>query len=187
MQRSFLGILCLNLLVCFISHPGQSQPAAGVDRLYVLECGHGIAPDQGRFTPGVNEGKPAAFADDCYLIRHAKGYFLWGTGIPDRFLTIPAGVPSYGGRPNWVVTRGLDKQLEQIGVKPSEIRYVGISNSHIDHVGNLDMFPGAKVLIQKSELKFWRSRPRGCGNAPGPTAQGQLGFHGNRWRPGRVR
>jgi N-acyl homoserine lactone hydrolase len=162
MQRNFLAMLCVNLLACFLSFPGRAQ-SVGIDRLYVLECGHGVAPDQGHFSPGINEGKPVEFADDCYLIRHAKGYFLWGTGIPDRYLTIPAGVPSFGGRPNWVVTRGLAKQLEQIGVKPSEVRYVGIANIHIDHVGNLDMFPGAKVLIQKSELKYWRSRPRAVG------------------------
>jgi len=156
-------MLCPSVLACFVSLPGQAQPAAGVDRLYVLECGHGIAPDQGRFSPGHNDGKPAAFGDDCYLIRHAKGYFLWGTGIPDRFLTIQAGVPSYGGRPNWVVTKGLAKQLEQIGVKPSQVSYVGIANSHIDHVGNLDMFPAAKVLIQKSELKYWRGLPAAVG------------------------
>jgi N-acyl homoserine lactone hydrolase len=153
------AVSCLSLLACFVSFPGRAQPTVGIDRLYVLDCGHGVAPDQGRFSPGFNDGKPAAFGDNCYLIRHAKGYFLWGTGIPDRFLTLPAGVASYGGRPNWVATRGLAKQLEQIGVKPSEIRYVGIANSHIDHVGNLDLFPAAKVLLQKSELTFWRSRP----------------------------
>jgi hypothetical protein len=33
--------------------PALAQPLrSGVDRLYVLECGHGAAPDQGRFSPG---------------------------------------------------------------------------------------------------------------------------------------
>ena len=176
MHRNFLAMLCLNFLACFGSFPGQAQPTAGIDRLYVLECGHGVAPDQGHFSPGINDGKPAAFADDCYLIRHAKGYFLWGTGVPDRFLTIPAGVPSFGGRPNWVVTRGLAKQLGQIGIMPSEVRYVGIANSHIDHVGNLDMFPAAKVLMQRSELKFWRSRPPAVGMPGDQQLKGSLDF-----------
>jgi glyoxylase-like metal-dependent hydrolase (beta-lactamase superfamily II) len=176
MERGVLAMVCLNLLGCLVSSSGQAQPTAGVDRLYVMECGHGVAPDQGRFSPGYNDGRPAAFADDCYLIRHAKGYFLWGTGIPDRFLTIPAGVPSDGNKPNWVVTRGLAKQLEQIGVKPSEVRYVGIANSHIDHVGNLDMFPAAKVLIQKSELKHWRSQPPSVGDPQDQQLKDSLDF-----------
>jgi len=38
--------------------PALAQPLqSGVDRLYVLECGHGPAPDQGRFSPGYNDGK----------------------------------------------------------------------------------------------------------------------------------
>jgi N-acyl homoserine lactone hydrolase len=127
---------------------------SGADRLYVLECGHGTAPDQGRFSPGYNDGKPFDLADNCYLIHHAQGYLLWGTGIPDKFLQIPSGVPSVGGRPNWVVTTPLAKQLEQLDIKPSAIRYIGLANSHIDHIGNLSLFPNAMVLLQKSEWEF---------------------------------
>jgi N-acyl homoserine lactone hydrolase len=132
-----------------------AQPtSSGVDRLYVLECGHGVAPNQGRFSPGYNDGKPFELVDNCYLIHHAKGYFLWGTGIPDKFSQIPDGVPSVGGRPNWAVTNPLAKQLEELGIQPSAIRHVGLTNSHIDHIGNLTLFAGATVLMQKSEWDF---------------------------------
>lgn len=77
-----------------------------------------------------------------------------GSGIPDKFIDIPSGVPSVGGRPNWVVTNTLAKQLEQLGIRPSDIRYVGGANSHIDHIGNLGMFSYATILIQKSEWDF---------------------------------
>jgi N-acyl homoserine lactone hydrolase len=130
------------------------QANSGVDRLYVLECGHGTAPDQGCFAPGYDDGKPFDLSDNCYLIHHTQGYLLWGTGIPDKFLQIPSGVPSVGGRPNWVVTNTLAKQLEQLGIKPSAIRYIGLANSHIDHIGNIPMFPSAVVLLQKSEWEF---------------------------------
>jgi N-acyl homoserine lactone hydrolase len=138
--------------------PCSAQPI-GIERLYVLECGHGTAPDQGRFAPGYNDGKPFDLSDNCYLIKHARGYFLWGTGIADKFVASTGGVPSYGGRPNWIVTRGLAKQLEELHVSPSAIHYIGIANSHIDHIGNLGMFPAATLLIQRTESEFAAHRP----------------------------
>jgi N-acyl homoserine lactone hydrolase len=86
---------------------------------------------------------------------------LWGTGIPDRLLQVPSGVPSYDGRPKWRVTVGPGRQLAQLDIKPSEIRYIGLANAHIDHIGNLAMFPGASVLIQKSELVYEQNRQVG--------------------------
>jgi N-acyl homoserine lactone hydrolase len=131
----------------------------GVERLYVLECGHGPAPDQGRFSPGHNDGKPLDFVDNCYLIRHAQGYLLWGTGVADKFFGVPGGLPSIGGRPNWVRSNTLAGQLAQLGLGPSDIRYVGLTNSHIDHIGNLEMFPGATILVQRAEVDFAQTHP----------------------------
>ena len=158
MKRHLLAILVL----CYgaaLSAASAQQTTGGADRLYVLDCGHGTAPNQGRFAPGYNDGKPFDLTDNCYLIHHPRGYLLWGTGIPDKFLDIPSGVPSYGGRPNWVVSKSLKKQLEQLDIKPSAIRYIGLANSHIDHVGNLGMFPEATILIQKAEWDFFRALP----------------------------
>jgi glyoxylase-like metal-dependent hydrolase (beta-lactamase superfamily II) len=48
----------------------------------------------------------------------------------------------------------LAEQLEQLGIKPLAIRYIGLANSHIDHIGNIPMFLSAMVLLQKSEWEF---------------------------------
>lgn len=119
--------------ICAMASPVMAQQG-GVDRLYVLECGHGTAPNQGFFAAGYNEGKPFDLSDNCYLIHHSEGYLLWGTGIADKFLQTN-GVPSYDFRPHWVVTTGLANQLEQLGIVPSRIRYIGLTNAHIDHIG----------------------------------------------------
>jgi N-acyl homoserine lactone hydrolase len=158
MMRHRLAILVLGYGAALPTAWAQ-QVTGGAGRLYVLDCGHGTAPNQGRFAPGYNDGKPFDLTDNCYLIRHPQGYLLWGTGIPDRFLGIPSGVPSYGGRPNWVVSKGLATQLQQLDIKPSAIRYIGLANSHIDHVGNLGMFPTATILIQKAEWDFVQALP----------------------------
>src|SRR5262249_49561424 len=69
----------------------------GVERLYVLDCGVNQAKDQSRWSPGVNEGKPIEFSDNCYLIRHAKGLLLWDTGIPDAVAAMPDGLAVANG------------------------------------------------------------------------------------------
>jgi glyoxylase-like metal-dependent hydrolase (beta-lactamase superfamily II) len=137
------------------------QGKTGVDRLTVLDCGQGQAPDQSRWSPGVNVGKPLDVTDNCYLIHHAQGYFLWDTRIPDAV----AGQPGQNGSPTWRRPKTLAAQLEQIGVKPADIRYVAISHTHPDHIGNVELFPQAMLLVQKAEYD-WPTRPAASGLSP---------------------
>jgi N-acyl homoserine lactone hydrolase len=158
MARVLTGLILAFAVITSAAY-AQQGATVGVDRLYVLDCGHGTAPNQGYFAAGYNEGKPFDLSDNCYLIHHREGYLLWGTGIADKFLEITSGVPSYRLRPHWVVTRGLARQLDQLNISPSSIRYIGLTNSHIDHIGNLALFPSATILMQKSELEFALNRP----------------------------
>ena len=45
----------------------------------------------------------------------------------------------------------MASQLVEIGVKPGDLRFVAISHTHADHAGNVDLFPGVTLLIQKAE------------------------------------
>ena len=65
--------------------------AAGADKLYVLDCGHMSAADQSRWSPSVNVGVPIELSDNCYLIHHPQGWFLWDTGLPDALAATPKG------------------------------------------------------------------------------------------------
>jgi glyoxylase-like metal-dependent hydrolase (beta-lactamase superfamily II) len=130
--------------------------AAGLDRLYVLDCGEAHAPDQSRWSPGVNVGKPIDIVDSCYLIHHAQGWMVWDTGVPDALAA--ASSPAAGPIP-WRRSKTLAAQLAAIGVQPSDIRYVGISHTHGDHVGNVELFPAATVLIQKAEYDWAFASP----------------------------
>src|SRR5512141_3056582 len=90
MRSSILLTALATLLSCGLGH-AQSK-AEGVDRLYVLDCGNGHAPDESRrWTPGFNIGKPIDISVSCYLIHNAQGYFLWDTGISDRVASLPNG------------------------------------------------------------------------------------------------
>src|ERR1700730_3560700 len=62
---------------------------SGVERLYVLNCGRGHAADQSLWSPGVNVGTAIDVSDNCYLIKHKQGWFLWDTGVPDAVAAMP--------------------------------------------------------------------------------------------------
>ena len=127
--------------------------AAGVDKLYVLDCGHISAPDQGRWSPGVNVGVPIELSDNCYLIHHAQGWFLWDTGLSDAIAANPDGVKAANG---FKMTRAktLAGQLQELGSKPSDIKGMAISHTHPDHVGNVELFPQVMLYVQKAEYEW---------------------------------
>jgi len=126
----------------------------GIERLYVLDCGINQAKDQARWSPGVNEGKPIEFSDNCYLIRHAKGVLLWDTGIPDAVAGMAEGMVVANGAITQRRTKTLAAQLTEIGVKPADVTYLAISHTHGDHVGNVALFPASTVLIQGAEYEW---------------------------------
>jgi len=42
----------------------------------------------------------------------------------------------------------LAAQLDQIGVKPSDITAMAVSHTHPDHIGNVEMFPTAMLCAE---------------------------------------
>ena len=128
---------------------------AGVEKLYVLNCGEGVAGDMSRWSPGLNEGKSMDFVDNCYLIKHSQGWFLWDTGIPDAVAAMPNGLaPADPRAVTWKRPKTLATQLEQLGVKPSDIKAIAVSHTHPDHIGNVEMFPDAMLYVQKAEYEW---------------------------------
>jgi glyoxylase-like metal-dependent hydrolase (beta-lactamase superfamily II) len=143
----------------FLCRTTLAQPTGkGVDRLYVLDCGQGHAPDESRWTVGVNVGKPIDISVSCYLMHDADGYFLWDTGISDAVASMPDGwYPANNPATDihWIRAKTLESQLAAIGVKPSDIKFVGISHTHPDHIGNAELFPSVPFLIQKAEYDYY--------------------------------
>ncbi|MGZ5881142.1 MAG: N-acyl homoserine lactonase family protein [Xanthobacteraceae bacterium] len=126
-----------------------------VERLYILNCGEGVAGDISRWSPGVNVGKSMDFVDSCYLIKHRAGWLLWDTGVTDAIAAMPDGQrPADPRATHWRRPKTLVSQLDQLGVKPSDIKYVAVSHTHPDHVGNVTLFPQAMLLVQKAEYDW---------------------------------
>jgi len=149
MIRLFTGVLAAALLVAT-----ATAAHAELQRLYVLDCGTNLGKDQSRWSPGVNEGKPIEFSDNCYLIRHSKGLLLWDTGISDAVAAMPNGLVTANGAIIQSRAKTLAAQLTELGVKPADVTYVAVSHTHGDHLGNIGQFPTSTVLIQGAEYDW---------------------------------
>jgi glyoxylase-like metal-dependent hydrolase (beta-lactamase superfamily II) len=144
-------------------HPVEEK--ATVQRMYVLNCGEAVVPDVSRWSPGVDVGQSREFSDNCYLIRHAKGWMLWDSGYPDAIAAMPDGMVAAATGSRARMPKTLVSQLAGIGVKPADISYIAFSHSHGDHVGNANLFTNATLYIQEAEYEA----------AFGPTPQ-KFGF-----------
>ncbi|MGE5096923.1 MAG: N-acyl homoserine lactonase family protein [Betaproteobacteria bacterium] len=83
----------------------------------------------------------------CYLIKHGSDYMIWDTGFgPDAGATAPK--------------MTLPQQLEKLGVKPEQVKFVGISHYHPDHMGQARAFPHATLLIGKGDWDVLKSPVR---------------------------
>jgi|SRR5690348_1801623 len=145
----------------------SAQTKSGLDKLYILNCGEGVAGDISRWSPGVDIGKSMDFVDNCYLMHHQQGWLLWDTGIADAIAAMPNGqAPADPRATHWRRPKTLASQLDQLGVKPSDIKFVAVSHTHPDHIGNVELFPHAMLLVQKAEYE-WPSASGGARFKPG--------------------
>lgn len=154
MPRIKLALAVAALVLSGHAVLAQSEKT-GVEKLYVLNCGEGTAGDISRWTPGLNEGKTMDFVDSCYLVKHAKGWFLWDTGIADAVAAMPNGLaPADPKAVTWRRPKTLAAQLEQLGLKPNDVKAMAVSHTHPDHTGNVELFPQATLYVQKAEYDW---------------------------------
>jgi N-acyl homoserine lactone hydrolase len=155
MKRSFLARAAVyafitTALMTFASPTLAEQSKPGIERMYVLYCGDIALNNAADFTPGASG--PGNLTVTCYLIKHARGWVLYDTGLGDHIIDMPNGQKSGAG--NWTVKKTLASQLAELGLKPSDINYVALSHSHGDHVGNLNLFSQATLVVQKPEFEW---------------------------------
>jgi N-acyl homoserine lactone hydrolase len=142
-----LSVLAITVLAgC--GTPGTSAKK-NVDKLYVLYCGEAKIPDISPWT-GVTPGKPFEFSDNCYLIQHGNDWMLWDTGFADALASVEGGAPGNRGMRTFR-KKTLAGQLQELGVKPSDIKYLAFSHTHSDHVGNGNLFTAATLYMQEPE------------------------------------
>lgn len=116
--------------------PGRTgSPTAPVE-LRRMSCGKDTTLPKAMFSDTFlyPDDSRKDFTFSCYLIRHGDDYLVWDAGLPE------ADGP-----------RILD-QLKQIGVSPRQIKFLGISHFHFDHIGQAADLPAATLLIGADDL-----------------------------------
>lgn len=113
-------------------------PPAEVE-LWRLPCGALNAVDFSWFSDTHRyDGQKRDLVVSCYLIRHGDQYMIWDAGLGEAALGD---------------SKPVLAQLAQIGVKPEQVRYVGVSHRHADHTGQAMRFPGATLLIGAEDFE----------------------------------
>ncbi len=95
---------------------------------------------------------PVRLSSTCYLIKHAQGWLLWDTGLGDAIASMPEGQKSNAGV--WHVKKTLASQLDEIGVKPSDITLPRAVAFARRSCRQRRLFPQATLLVQKAEYEW---------------------------------
>jgi N-acyl homoserine lactone hydrolase len=94
-----------------------------------------------------------------FVIRHPKGNVLFDTGNNDKIIKDPTywGAMFTALKPVNTPDVAIDTQLQKIGLKPDDIKYVVPSHLHLDHGGNVGKFPNSTIVVQRDEIvnAFW--------------------------------
>lgn len=93
----------------------------------------------------------------AYLLETDQGArVLMDTGFPADYATDPAiadrdGLPAFGRLVDHGPARTAAGALQALGLKPADIDLVILSHGHIDHVGALDQFAHAPIVMTARE------------------------------------
>ena len=148
-----LRLIVVALAVASGSHlPAQEAPQPTL-KLWRLDCGR-IDENRDRLWTWQKVPTPTP----CFLIARGSRYLLWDAGLSRRALG--------NAHPTAKLDRTISDQLAQIGIRPEQVEFVGISHYHGDHTGQATQFPKAKLLIGAGDLEALKRTPAPGGAAP---------------------
>lgn len=141
MTRSLLPAIALSVTSTVIHAQAAAPATPPVVTLSRMECGTNAPPtDVGlRFSDTyAYNGLKVQLVYSCYLIRHGDDYMIWDTGFPK-------------GTAATAPKASLVEMLAELKLTPANVKFVGISHMHGDHMGQAALFPQATLLIGKSD------------------------------------
>jgi N-acyl homoserine lactone hydrolase len=133
-------------------------------RLYLLPLGY-CRVDKGRIlTPGVGEGEPIDTPVWAALLDTAIGWVLIDTGMNPVHIEDPDATfrgTSHESLIKPVMTEEdtVVNRLVELGVAPSDVRYVINTHLHFDHCGGNGLLPDATFLVQRAEYEAAEALP----------------------------
>jgi len=143
------------LLAIGSTTPARSAPPADLE-LWRLDCGRFVNYDMASLSDDDRyKGQKRDLADSCYLIRHGSEYMLWDAGLATTATGFTVG-PKLS----------IVQQIAQIGVRPEQIKFLGLSHWHPDHIGQATDFARSKLLIGAADWEQLKTPPRWLNTAP---------------------
>ena len=152
-MRRLFGLLLAMSAAAGAQAPVKPPAIQAPLKLWRLDCGR-LDENKARPWPWQQVATPCP----CFLIGNGSRYLLWDTGLSRR--AIGANHPVYK------LERTITDQLAQIGVKPEQVEFIGISHYHGDHTGQATQFPKARLLIGAGDLEALKSKTPPGGSAP---------------------
>lgn len=132
----------------------------------------------------VGEAGTVTIPVPTFLIEHSRGLVLVDTGLDPRAADDAHAV--YGGladdagiafRPE----QRVDRQIEAIGYKLTDVKHVICSHTHFDHTGGLSLFPHAQLYVGAPDLPYaYWPNPAGAVFFHTPDLEATRGFN---WNP----
>ena len=140
---------------------GASAQAADGTKVYWTTSGKfGPFPITG-LIPSVPKEKQRdiTIPVSMWVIDHPKGLVVFDTGNNVAISDGADNCKKYWApgncdflKPSQTRADVIDAQLKTLGYDASKVKVVVSSHSHLDHIGNIEMFPNAVHVIQKKEL-----------------------------------
>jgi N-acyl homoserine lactone hydrolase len=95
----------------------------------------------------------------AFAIEHPEGVIVVDTGETAR-VSEPGYFPRwhpllrFAVREQVAPEQEIGPQLEQLGIRPSDVRRVVMTHLHTDHAGGLHHFPNSEILVSRAELAY---------------------------------
>ena len=107
--------------------------------------------------PSVKQARDITIPISMWILDHPKGLVVFDTG--NNVAISDGKCKSYWAagncdflKPSQTRADVIDMQLKKLGYSADKVKVVVSSHSHLDHSGNIGMFPKAIHVIQKKEL-----------------------------------
>ena len=166
MRRAALATLVVVMMLCLAPSTGFAQ----VKGVYLTTSGmFGPFPIT-ELIPSIPKEKQrdVTIPVNMWVIDHAKGLVVFDTGnnaaLSDGKCKghLAAGLCDLL-KPSQKREDVIDAQLKKLGYSADQVKAVVTSHAHLDHIGNIKLFPKAIHVIQKKELyqAWWPEKFQG--------------------------
>jgi glyoxylase-like metal-dependent hydrolase (beta-lactamase superfamily II) len=115
-------------------------------------------------------------------------YYFWVVRNEDAVVLVDTGFdPGVGARRGRTCLCPPLEALDRLGIPAESVSKVVVTHLHYDHIGNLDAFPAAELVVPERELEFWNGPAASRRHFADAVEPDEVARVTDSWRSGRVR